>query len=212
MENQEQSQAQNPEQNQGGNPESQQQNQDTPKTYTRSEVDREIQKSLETFKTNQIEKIAQEARQKIEAELAEAEKLKKMTAEEKAKFESEKEKARFDKEKADFQREKLHFETAKQLVAEGYDEDYADFLVGVDAESTMKNLKTFMEFDKARFQKAVEKAVEERLGTGFVPKTATSTSGVTLDSFLKMSYQEKNDLYENNRPLYDSLMAQYKQI
>ena len=185
---------------------------DAPKSFTQSDLDRAVQQGIATFQKNHAEKIEQEARQKIEAELAEAEKMKKLTAEERVKLEAEKEKAKFDQEKAQFQKEKLTFETAKELVKRGLDESFAEFLVSDTAESTLERVNQFTEHFNAKLKEATEKQVTERLGNGYVPKSSTGASGVTLDAFLKMSFTQQNEIYENNRPLYDALMAEYKKI
>ena len=120
------------------------------KTFTQEEVNTMITKRLEREKKN------------AEAEKAEAEKLAKLS-------ESDRQKAIFDKQskeleesKLSFQNERLKFEAVKIMTDKQVPISFIDMLVAKDAETTYTNIDTF----KSNFDKAVQKAVEERFKSG----------------------------------------------
>ncbi|MFD3260847.1 DUF4355 domain-containing protein [Paenibacillus lentus] len=113
------------------------------------------------------EEARNEARAEYEKELAskleesrtEAEKLAKMTAEEKAKFEFDKRLAQLEeKEKALASRE-LQAEAVKTLADKGLPSKVLDFVIADNAENTSKRIESF----KTVFDEAVQAAVEQRL-------------------------------------------------
>lgn len=124
---------------------------------------------------------------KLEDEKSEAEKLAKMSAEERAKAEFEKEKKKFDDERAKFNRDRLELETAKELGKQGLDVEFSSFLMGENAESTNENIKLFNE----KFDSAVENAATERL-KGKTPKTTDNNTTISVDSLKGMPIDEIN--------------------
>lgn len=138
------------------------------KTY-QSEYDKMTAKAQETAVKN--------AREKWEAEQAEAAKLAKMNAEEKAAHEREKrEKELSDREAAIVKRE-LHAEAVTQLTEKGLPAGLADILDLTSAD----NCKKSMEAVEKSFNEAVNKAVEGKL-KGKAPQTGGGNQ--TGDSFL----------------------------
>lgn len=106
------------------------------------------------------------ARKKWDAEqnenLSEAEKLAKMTKDEKERYQFKKEQEKLASERLQFEHEKLIVEAAKQLSTEGIDPTLADFIVGKDADETSKRMDNF----KKVFNAAVEAAVDSKLKGG----------------------------------------------
>ena len=133
------------------------------------------------------QKWQREYEKKLEDEKSEAEKLAKMSADERAKAEFEKEKTKFEQDRAQFNRDRLELETVKELGKQGLDVEFSSFLMGENAESTNENIKLF----KEKFDIAVENAVNERL-KGKTPKTTDKNTTISSDSLRGMSVAEIN--------------------
>lgn len=127
------------------------------KTFTQEELDKIIEKRLSR------------ALKKADEERQEAEKLAKMSAEERANAEFEKEKQKFNEERKQYQREKLELQVIKELSNKNLPTDFGKYLIGENAESCMENIKTF----EVEWQQAIEKAVNEKL-KGNTPKAGSS--------------------------------------
>ena len=132
-----------------------------------AEFDRRVQKAIDTAVTN-----AQEKWQALtDDKLSEAERLAKMTKEEKEQYQRQKkEKELFDREAA-ITRKELMAEAKNTLASDGLPQELAEVLNYTDADSCKKS----MEKVKTVFQKAVETAVEEKLKGGKPPKKAPET-------------------------------------
>lgn len=170
------------------------QDQQTPqhdeKKFSQEEVDGIIKSRLER------------EMKKFKQELSEAEKLAKLSEEEKAKLEIEKVQKELESEKAQFQKEKLEMEATKILSKEGLPVDFAPVLLGADAEQTMANIDAF----KSSFQDAVQKAVDEKIKGGYTPKVgSTDAPVVSVEDFKNMNYTERTNLYEKDPELYNKL-------
>ena len=164
------------------------------KTFTQEEVNEMISKRLQRER--------KDIKAQIEAERKQAEELAKLSEQEKAsKLLELKEKELNDKMKA-FENEKLLNETSKQLASKNLPIEFAEMLKGNDAEKTFENIQLF----EAKFNEAVEKVVTERL-RGNVPKTTTSSSltSITKEQFKKMDLMQRQELFNNDRELYNEL-------
>ena len=160
------------------------------KTFTQEDINKIIAKT-----------IAKE-RKRAEEEKTEAEKLAKMTAEERAKAEFEREKAKFEEERQAYLREKLELQVAKELTDNNLPGEFSKYLTGKDAESSKENIKEFTEL----FNNALEKLVTERL-KGQTPSVGKSgqVSSISKEQFVKMSIVERQKLYERDRELFEQL-------
>lgn len=169
-------------------------------TMLQSETDRRVTEALKTAK----DKWSKEYAEKLENEKKEAERLAKLSAEEREKAKFDKERKAFENERAQFERERLEMQVAKELANEGLDTEFASILMGADADSSMENIKTF----KASFDKAVEAAVKARLA-GRTPESG-SGNGLTTNPFSKEGYNltKQAELYRTNRELYNELKKQ----
>ena len=164
------------------------------KTFTQDEVNEIINKRLQRER--------KDIKAQIEAERKQAEELAKLSEQEKAsKLLEIKEKELNEKIKA-FENEKLLNETSKQLASKNLPIQFAEMLKGNDAEKTFENIQLF----EAKFNEAVEKVVTERL-RGNVPKTTTSSSvaSITKEQFRKMDLMQRQELFNNDRELYNEL-------
>ena len=132
-----------------------------------AEFDRRVQKAVNTAVTN-----AQEKWQALtDDKLSEAEKLAKMTKEEKAQYMQQKKEKELSKREAAITRKELMAEARNTLAGDSLPQELAEVLNYTDADACKKSMETV----KAAFQKAVEAAVEEKLKGGKPPKKATET-------------------------------------
>ena len=133
----------------------------------RAEFDRRVNKAVNTAVTK-----AQEKWQALtDDKLSEAEKLAKMTKEEKEQYQRQKKEKELSDREAAITRKELMAEAKNTLASDGLPQELAEVLNYTDADSCKKS----MEKVKTVFQKAVETAVEEKLKGGKPPKKAPET-------------------------------------
>ncbi len=129
-----------------------------------AEFDRRVQKAVNTAVAN-----AQEKWQVLtDDKLSEAEKLAKMTKEEKAQYMQQKKEKELSDREAAITRKELMAEAKNTLASDGLPQELAEVLDYSDADTCKKS----MEKVKEVFQRAVETAVEEKLKGGKPPKKA----------------------------------------
>ena len=143
-----------------------------------AEFDRRVQKAVNTAVTN-----AQEKWQALtDDKLSEAEKLAKMTKEEKAQYMQKKKEKELSDREAAITRSELMAEAKNNLSDEGLPVELAEVLNYTDADACKKSMETV----KKAFQTAVEKAVDEKLKGGKPPKKAPETN--TQEALEKQVY------------------------
>ncbi|KEI89324.1 hypothetical protein N493_07385 [Clostridium botulinum B2 433] len=160
-------------------------------SMTQQEFDKIIQKRLDREK------------KKAEAEKIEAEKLAKMSAEEKAKHEFEKEKSKFEEERKKYQLDKMELELIKQLDSKKLPVEFSKYLLSEDAETCLKNIN---EFEKV-WQQAIQNAVNEKL-KGTTPKVSSGDkiNTVTKEQFFNMNYFEQQKFAVENPETYKQII------
>lgn len=129
-----------------------------------AEFDRRVQKAVNTAVT----KAQQKWQALADENLSEAEKLAKMTKEEKAKYLQQKKEKELINREAEITRKELMAEAKNTLVEKKLPAGLADVLNYADADSCSKSISAV---EKA-FQEAVETAVQDRLKGGKPPKKA----------------------------------------
>ena len=129
-----------------------------------AEFDRRVQKAVNTAVTKAQEKWQALADDK----LSEAEKLAKMTKEEKAQYMQQKREKELTDREAAITRKELMAEAKNTLASDGLPQELAEVVDYSDADTCKKS----MEKVKEVFQRAVETAVEEKLKGGKPPKKA----------------------------------------
>lgn len=146
-------------------------NQPGEKLFTQEDVDKMITKRLAKEKAKQ------------EKALKEAERLSKMSEEERVKAELEADRQAFEEERAAYLKEKMHTACEKELVKESLPVEFAGLLVADDADTTSSNIKAF----KDKWNKALESAVNERLkASARVPKKEThEAEGITWEDVIE---------------------------
>lgn len=131
------------------------------------EFDRRVQEAVNTA--------VKDAQEKWKAltddKLSEAERLAKMTEDEKKEYLQDKKEKDLAAREAEVTKKELMAEAKNTLAGDGLPQELAEVLDYTDADACKKSMDTV----KKAFQKAVEAAVEERLKGGKPPKKATET-------------------------------------
>lgn len=166
------------------------------KTFTQAEVDDIVQKRLS--------KAEKSFEKKIQERINEAEKLRKMNAEQKAEYESKKQASRIAELEAQINRNGLEKEASKMLSEAGIiaSDEILAFVVKDDAESTQETISNFT----ALVNDIADKKVSEMLKGKTPKKVEQSTAGViTKEQFDRMGYKDRNELLQSNPKLYAQL-------
>ena len=155
------------------------------------ETKTEQKAEVKTFTQEQVNEMIKErlAREKAKAEQQqeEAKKLAKMNAEDKAKYEHDKLVEELNQLKAEKNKRELQ-DTARGLLQEkNIDTDLLEFLDYTDAETCKASIDKL----STAWNKAIEKAVNDRIKTNTVPKMANNNNTITKEQFNKMNYQQK---------------------
>lgn len=169
---------------------------DTPKTFTQSEVDELIKKRL-AKQEKSFDKRMQE-------KLDEAEKLRQMNETQKAEYEQEKQRAYIAELEAKINRSGLEREASKMLSEGGIvaDEKILGIVVKDTAERTQEAVEGFV----ALVNELADKKVGEKLKGKTPKKMEDTTAGeITKEQFNRMGYQSRNELLQNNPELYHKL-------
>lgn len=85
--------------------------------------------------------------------------------------------------------------------------DLVDFFVANDEENTIANIERFNKTYTEGIQSTLKKKLE---GNGDVVPRGTNLNDVTTKDFNDMSYTERNELYKENKGLYDELTEKEK--
>lgn len=143
-------------------------------TFTQADVDREISKAVDKALKNREAKHREDLQKAIDEALAEKERLSKLSEKERESEELSKERKKLEQDKAEHNRRVLKADAVEDLQEKGLPKDFADFLLGEDAEKTLENINNF----KTAFDKAVNDAVKEKLRQDTPPAgTGTFRSG-----------------------------------
>lgn len=177
------------------------------KTFTQEDLDKAIQQRLaKERKKAELERkrLEEEMRERIESEKQEALELAKLSEKERTEREFQKEREKFEQERKEFERKKLELDTKEVLSNEELPSEFASFVMGNDAESTLENINRF----KEKWQKAIEAEVNKRLATN-KPKTG-GQADVVKNPFSKEHFNltEQARLYQEDPELYKQLKAQ----
>lgn len=167
------------------------------KTLTQSQFDEAMIKRLNRERA----KWEKEFTQKLEVEKQESEKIAKLNAEEKARYEFEKKVKGIEAREKELAKKELTIEVGTQLKELGISTKATRFVIGEDAETTHENIK--------EFEKLVEEIKEDlkrELLKGKTPKSSSSNGqSVTKEQFKKMNMLQRQELYLSNKDLYNKL-------
>ena len=168
----------------------------TEKTFTQAELEDIVRKEKAKAKRS--------AEREYKEKMDEAEKLRKMNAEQKAEYEAQKQADRIAELEAQLNRNGLEKEASKMLSEAGIvaSDDILSFVVKNDAEGTQEAVNAL----SSLVNELADKKVGEMLKGKTPKKVEQSTSGViTKEQFNKMGYKDRNELLQNNPELYHQL-------
>lgn len=151
------------------------------KVFTQDEVTAIVEARL----ARERSKAEKETEKKIESAIQEAERLAKLSEDERKQEAEEAKDKELEETKAELARVYLERDTMSRLAEEKIPSEFKDFLMGTDAESTNENIKAF----KPVFESMIQKQVEERL-KGKTPTVAAQASKADVWSTLKDKYKK----------------------
>ncbi|MGS4786627.1 DUF4355 domain-containing protein [Streptococcus sp. P25B114] len=167
------------------------------KTFTQEELDAIIQKEKGKAK--------RAAEREYQAKMDEAEKLRKMNAEQKAEYEAKKQADYIAELEAKINRSGLEKEASKMLSENGLvaDDKILGFVVKDTAEATQEAVDSF----STLVNDLADKKVSEML-KGKTPKKVeqTTSAGITKEQFDRMGYKSRNELLQSDPELYRQLV------
>lgn len=166
-------------------------------TYTEAQVQEMLQKETDRRVTAALAK--QEA--KFLEKIAEADKLAKMDEKQKSQYELETRMKELESKEREFNLMRNKVEASKVMASRGLPIEFTDYIVDDSAEVMLERID---KFDKA-FKAAVADAVNKKIASP-APKTGTSSqTGLTRESFRKLSVAEQAEIYATNPQLYKEL-------
>lgn len=166
---------------------------EAPQTFTaeqlQAEVDRRVNQAME------------KAKRKTEAKVKEAEKLAKMNADERYKYELDQREAAIAEKEHQLAVAENKAAASAILADKGLSASLVDFVVAEDAQTMNDNINLL---EKA-FKESVKREVESRLATSTPKKNLPLDQTLTKESFRNMSLTEQAHLYESNPDLWKTL-------
>ena len=191
----------------------------TEATFTQSEVDKMLQAETDKRVNSALEKAKlkweTEYQEKLASERSEAEKLARMSESERQKAELEKmqkgfddERARFDAERKAFEQERMKLQLTKELSAKDIPIEFADFLLGQDADVTKTNLDTFSAKWEELLQSKIEKHINERLQGAMPTKASGEGKLMSKREFANLPTAKRMQMLNENPELVHQILNQ----
>lgn len=136
----------------------------------------------------------------------EADKLSKMSADERYAYELEQRERAIEEKEQQLTLAENKNAVAKILAEKGISLSLVDFCVDIDADVMNEKIKVL---DKA-FKASVKAEVEKRLSSN-TPKRAIDTDeGITPEQFRKMSLAQQSQLFKESPDIYNAIVSQLK--
>ena len=155
-------------------------------TFTRSDVDREVSKAVQSALDKREAKHKEEMQKAIEDAIAEKERLSKLSEKERQEEQLTQREKEIAEREAEIARKELKADAITDLNEKGLPSEFADILLGDDAETTLENINTF----KTAFDSAVNAAVKEKLRQD-TPKTGGASFGGTTPSVAELAQESR---------------------
>ena len=155
-------------------------------TFTRSDVDREVSKAVQSALDKREAKHKEEMQKAIEDAIAEKERLSKLSEKERQEEQLTQREKEIAEREAEIARKELKADAIADLNEKGLPSEFADILLGDDAETTLENINTF----KTAFDSAVNAAVKEKLRQD-TPKTGGASFGGTTPSVAELAQENR---------------------
>lgn len=186
----------------------QEQNSNETKTFTQEQVEKMLKERVDRQKAAFDKKLSEEKAKAIDdykASLEEDKRLNKLSETERLKEKLAKADEELQLLKAKQQRSDMLIASRNELSNLGLDvsEEVLDFVTTDNAESTQANIKALSDFVEQ--QRSVW---EQERAKGRTPKNLTQADNkqsITQADFNKMSFAEKQELYNNNKELFSKL-------
>lgn len=160
---------------------------------------------LRSFTQDELNSILAKEKAKMQKamdeKVSEAQKLAKMTADQKAEYEQKQREESLKRREADITKRELMAEAKNMLVEKKLPVSLAGVLNYTDADSCQESIEAV----ETAFQEAVETIVHERLRGGEPMKKAPDTQTVTKEEFTKMGYTERLKLKTEKPEVYKEL-------
>src|SRR5699024_3505914 len=155
-------------------------------TFTRSDVDREVSKAVQSALDKREAKHKEEMQKAIEDAIAEKERLSKLSEKERQEEQLTQREKEIAEREAEIARKELKADAITDLNGKDLLSEFADILLGNDAETTLENINTF----KTAFDSAVNAAVKEKLRQD-TPKTGGASFGGTTPSVAELAQESR---------------------
>jgi len=162
-----------------------------------AEADRKLSKSLEK-KQKEWEK---QFNERVKAERDEADRLAKLSKQERDDVEYQKKIDALTEREQALQKQELRVSVVNELNEKQLPSNFADFLLGANADKTFENIGNF----KKTFDEAIENKVNERL-KGDPPSVGNTGGEITKEQFNKMGYSEREKLFTEKPDSYNKLI------
>lgn len=164
-------------------------------TFTKSELDALLQK--------EGDKRVTQAMKKQEGKIKEAEKLAKMSAEEKYVYELEQREKAIEQKERELSLAENKAEAAKILADKGISAELVQFVVAEDADTMSANIKLL---EKA-FKASVRNEVEKRLSGNSPKKNLAPSESMTKQDLMKMNVRDLQIFKMQNPDEYNRIMG-----
>lgn len=175
------------------------QNDNTEKTYTQEEVQQLLQQEADRRVTSALKKQAE----KFEREKAESEKLRDMNDQQRKEYEYEKKVKELEQKEREFTLVQNKLSASKVMAERGLPVSFVDYIVAEDAETMMSNINSF----EIQWKAAVSDAVSARIAQPAPKGSNVQQTGLTKESFNKMTLAQQSEIYRTNPELYNQLTA-----
>lgn len=169
----------------------------TEKTYTEAEVQALLQQEADRRVSSALKK----QRKEFETKQAEAEKLKSMDERQRKEYEYEQKLLQLEQREKEFNLAQNKLEATKVLANRELPIEFVDYIVAEDAETMMENISTF----ERLFKGAVQDAVAKRISSPSPKVGAVKQVGMSKEDFQKLTFTERQQLYQTNPDLYNKL-------
>lgn len=167
------------------------------KTYTQDELDAIVQREAD----RRVSKALKTAEAKFKKAQSEADKLRDMDETQRREFEYQKRIEELEQKERDFAIMSNKVEASKIMEKRGLPVSFVDYVVSETADEMKDKIDAF----EKEWKSAIQDAVSKRLG-GATPKGAVQQTGMTKDDFNKLTLAQRQQLYQTNPTLYNSLV------
>ena len=164
-------------------------------TFTQSELDALLQK--------EGDRRVSQAMKKQEGKLKEAQKLAKMSAEEKYVYELEQREKAIEEKERQLSLAENKAEAAKILAEKGISAELVSFVVTDDAETMNANIKLL----EREFKKSVKSEVEKRLAGATPKKNLAEPEGMTKKDLMSMNVRDLQEFKRQNPEIFTQIMG-----